>query len=110
MKPEIPKRVFRRTDSQLFTFALEIVQYVAEIKKPDSERLPTYYSAGLDSLMQQLLSPAKVHAASEKLYMSTDLKLAEEKLGKSDEWLQAILQGGDVDKTVAASGGRDKAH
>ncbi len=102
MKPEIPKRVFRHTDSQLFTFALEIVQYVAEVKKPDSERLPTYYSAGLDSLMQQLLSPAKVYAASEKLYMSADLKLAEEKLGTNDEWIQAILQGGDADKTVAA--------
>jgi len=102
MKADIPKRVFRRTDSQLFTFALEIVQYVAEVKKPDSERLPQYYSAGLDSLMQQLLSPAPVHAASEKLYMSANLKLAEEKLGANDEWIQAILQGGDVDKTVAA--------
>jgi hypothetical protein len=101
-KAEIPKRVFRRTDSQLFTFALEIVQYVAEVKKPDSERMPTYYSAGLDSLMQQLLSPAKVYAASEKANMTAALKLATQKLGPNDEWLQAVLQGGDVDKTVAA--------
>jgi hypothetical protein len=102
IKAEIPKQVFRRTDSQLYTFAIEIVQYVAEVKKPDSERLPTYYSAGLDSLMQQLLSPAKVYAASEKANMSAALKLATEKLGANDEWLQAILQGGGVDKTVAA--------
>jgi hypothetical protein len=34
--------------------------------------------------------------------MSTDLKLAEEKLGKDDAYVQAILQGGNVDKTVDA--------
>jgi len=102
MKLEIPKQLFRRTDSQLYTFAIEIVQYVADVKKPDSERLPTYYSAGLESLMHQLLSPAKVYAASEKANMTAALKLATEKLGANDEWLQAILQGGDVDKTVAA--------
>ena len=41
------QQFFRRTDSQLFTLALEIVQYVAEIKKPDGERLPQYHEAGL---------------------------------------------------------------
>jgi hypothetical protein len=102
MKAEVPQQIFRRTDSQLFGFALQIVQYVAEVKKPDSERLPQFYSAGLDSLMHKLLSPAPVYAATEKLYMSTALKLGQEKLGARDEYVQAILQGGDVDKTVAA--------
>lgn len=101
-RPEMQKRIFRRTDSQLFSFALQIVQYVAEIKKPDSDRLPQYHEAGLDSLRFQLFSPATVHSPVEKLYMITALKLAKEKLGANDDYLQAIVQGGDIDQTVDA--------
>ena len=101
-RPEFEKRIFRRTDSQLFSFALQIVQYVAEVKKPDGERLPQYHEAGLDSLRFQLLSPAPIHPPVEKLYMTTALNLAKEKLGAGDAYLQAIVQGGDIDKAVAA--------
>jgi hypothetical protein len=59
MKPEMKGQIFRRTDSQLFTLALQIVQYVAEIKKPDGERLPQYHEAALELLRYRLLSPAK---------------------------------------------------
>ncbi|HEX4488117.1 MAG TPA: S46 family peptidase, partial [Terriglobales bacterium] len=75
-KPEMTKRIFRRTDSQLFGLALQIVQYVAEVKKPDGERLPQYHEAGLDSLRYQLLSPAPIHTSVDKLYMTTALTLA----------------------------------
>jgi hypothetical protein len=101
-RPEINKRIFRRTDSQLFSFALQIVQYVAEVKKPDGDRLPQYHEAGLDSLRFQLLSPAPIHPSVEKLYMTTALNIAREKLGAGDAYLQAIMQGGDIDKAVAA--------
>ncbi len=101
-KPEMQKRIFRRTDSQLFSLALQIVQYVVEVKKPDGDRLPQYHEAGLDSLRYQMLSPAPIHPPVEKLYMTTALKLAKEKLGADDAYLQAILQGGDIDKTVDA--------
>ncbi len=43
--------------ASFFSFALQIVQYVAEVKKPDGDRLPQYHEAGLDSLRFQLLSP-----------------------------------------------------
>ncbi|MGA2571459.1 MAG: S46 family peptidase [Terracidiphilus sp.] len=101
-KPEMKKMVFRRADSQLFTLALEIVQYVTEIKKADGERLPQYHEAGLDSLRFQLLSPARIYPSTEKMFMANALKLMSEKLGADDPYLQAILQGGDIDKTVAA--------
>ena len=100
VKPEIKGQLFRRTDSQLFNIALSIVQYVTEIKKPDAERLPKYNDAGLQSLKFQMLSPAPIPAATEKLYMAAALKLAEEKLGKDDAFVQAIVQGGEIDKTV----------
>ena len=62
-----PKRSWRRahkerfyhgTDSQLATLAMNIVQYVAEMKKPDGERLPGFHEAQLDSLKFRLFSPA----------------------------------------------------
>jgi len=101
-RTEMPKRIFRRTDSQLFALALDIVQYVVEVTKPDSDRLPQYNEAGLDSLRYQMLSPAPIYPSVEKLYMITALKLAREKLGANDAYLQAIVQGGDIDKTVDA--------
>jgi hypothetical protein len=102
VKPEIKTVLFHRIDSQLFNTALQIVQYVTEIKKPDGERLDQFHEAGLESLRYRMFSPATIYPSTEKLYMSTNLKLAQEKLGKDDTYLQAIIQGGDVDKTVDA--------
>ncbi len=101
-KPEIKLQTFRRADSRLFTLALQIVQYVAETKKPDGERLPQFHEAGLESLKYQMLSPAPVYPSTEKAFMTATLKLAEEKLGKNDAFLEAILQGGDVEQTVGS--------
>jgi hypothetical protein len=92
--------VFRRTDSRLFGIARQIVQYTAEVKKPDGERLDGYHDSQLESLRFQLLSPAPINLSVEKLFMRSALKLAEEKLGKNDEYLSALLQGSDVDGFV----------
>ena len=102
MKPEIQGQLYRRTGTRLFTIALQIVQYAAEIQKPDGERLDQYHDAGLDSLRYQLLSPAPIYPSTEKMYMTALLKLCQEKLGKNDVFAQAILQGGDVDATANA--------
>jgi hypothetical protein len=91
----IPGNIYRRTDSQLMSLALRIVQYVAEVKKPDGERLPAFHEAGLESLRFQLLSPAPVYPATEKLYLTSALTQGIEKLGKDDGYVHAILQGGD---------------
>jgi hypothetical protein len=101
-KPEIKRQYFRRSGSQLFSLALQIVEYVAEIKKPDGERLEQFHDAGLESLKYQLLSPAPIYPSTEKVFMVAALKLGQEKLGKDDAFLQAILQGKDVDTTVNA--------
>jgi len=100
MKPEIKGQMFRRTGGQMLSTAIEIVQYVAEVKKPDGERLEAFHEAGLESLKYQLLSPAPIYPATEKLFMATALNLCQEKMGKSDAFAQAILQGGEVDATV----------
>lgn len=102
VKPEIKGQIFRRTDSRLFGIALQIVQYVAEIKKPDGDRLAGYHDAQLESLRFQLLSPAPIYPATEKLFMTSSLKLAQEKLGVNDSYVQAIVQGKDTASAVDA--------
>ncbi len=47
---------FHGLDSSLASLAGTIVQFVAEIKKPDGERLPGFHDAQLDSLRFQLAS------------------------------------------------------
>ncbi len=71
VKPEIKARSSAAPTARLFTIALELVQYVAEIKKPDGERLDQFHDAGLESLRYQLLSPAPIYPSTEKLYMTT---------------------------------------
>ncbi len=100
-RAELRKQVFRRPDSQLFTLALEIVQYVSEVQKPDGERLPQFHEAGLDSLRFQMLSAAPIYPSTEKLFFTNALKLATEKLGANDPYVKAIVQRGDIDRTVA---------
>jgi Peptidase S46 len=100
--PRMKAMIFRRTDSRLFTIARQIVQLVAEQKKPDGDRLPGYHDAELETLKFQLFSPAKIYASTEKLYMKTALNLAAEKLGKDDEYLQTLTQGKDTEAFVNA--------
>jgi len=100
--PEVKGQLFRRTDSRLFGVAQTIVEYVTEVKKPDGERLAQFHDASLDTMKFQLLSPAPIDIPTEKLFMASALKLGQEKLGASDPYIQAVLQGGDVDKTVNA--------
>ena len=102
MKPEIKGQVFRRADSQLFSLALLIVQYVSDIQKPDGDRLPQFHESGLESLRYRMLSPAPIYPSTEKLFLAAALNLGQEKLGKDDAFEQAILAGGDIDKTVNA--------
>ena len=100
VRPEIKGRLLHRTDSRLFSIALQIVQLVAELKKPDGQRLDGYHDAQLESLRFQLLSPAPIYPSTEKLFMTSALQLIEEEFGKNDKYLQAIVQGGDVEQAV----------
>jgi hypothetical protein len=99
-KKEVKQQIYQRTGSTLLTYAVDIVQYVAEIKKPDGERLPGFNDASLQSLRFQMSSPAPVHGPLEKLLIGSALKIAADKLGANDPYVQAFTQGGDIDKVV----------
>ena len=66
---------------------------MAEIKKPDGERLPGYHDAQLESLRFRLESPAPVYPALEIARMTGSLEQARQELGADDEWLKIVLAG-----------------
>ncbi len=84
---------YRRSGSQLEATAESIVRYVAEIKKPDGERLPGYHDSQLESLRYRLLSPAPVYLEMEKAGMAGALAFDAKSLPANDPWLTAMLNG-----------------
>jgi hypothetical protein len=92
-RPRIKEQFFRNVDSQLAGLAVQIVTYVAEIKKPDGERLPGFHDSQLDSLKQRLFSPAPIYPEMEIARMSGALELDVKELGADDAYLKAVLDG-----------------
>jgi len=87
------KQAFRTLDSQLGSIALGIALYVAEIKKPDGERLPGFHESQLESLRFRLTSPAPIYAEMEEAAMRASLAESVTQLGNDDEWVKTVLGG-----------------
>lgn len=85
---------FRRLrGARLPDLALTLVQYVAEVKKPDGERLEEFHEAGLESLRFRLLSPAPVYPKLEEAMLADSLQESLEALGPEDPFVRAALDG-----------------
>jgi len=93
LRPRIKQQIFRNTDSQLSMLAAQIVSYIAEIKKPDGERLPGFHDSQLDSLKHRLFSPAPIYPELEIARMTGALELDVKELGPDDPLLKAVLDG-----------------
>lgn len=93
---------YHRSGSQLAGTAATLVEYVAEIKKPDGERLPGFHDAQLESLRYRLLSPAPVYLEMEKASMTGSLAFDAKSLAPTDPWLTAILNGKSPDAAAHA--------
>ena len=87
------QRLYRVLDSQYASLAGTIVQYVAEIRKPDGERIEGYHEAELDSLRQRMFSPAPLYPAMEIARMAGMLELSLAELGPTDEYIKTVLGG-----------------
>jgi Peptidase S46 len=85
--------VFRQQDSRLYSLALSIVQYVAEVKEKDGQRLPGFHESQLESLRLRLFSPAPTYPELEEATLAGSLSLGLEKLGKNDPFLSTALNG-----------------
>jgi len=81
--------------------ALTIVQYVAEVKKPDGERLDGFHDSQLDSLKFRLFSRAPVYPHLEETLLADSLQESLDQLGPDDPFIRTVL-GGQDPKAVAA--------
>jgi hypothetical protein len=78
--------------SRLISTAIQIVQYVAEVKKPDAERLAGYHEAQLESLKFGLLSPAPFYPEMDAMLLADAWTQIQER-DANDAYLKAALGG-----------------
>jgi peptidase S46-like protein len=81
------------TASNLASLARQIVVYVAEIKKPDAQRLNGYHDSQLDELKFYLFSPAPIYPDYEEAMLAFSLQDSLDQLGPNDPWVKAVLNG-----------------
>ncbi|HWX25346.1 MAG TPA: S46 family peptidase, partial [Vicinamibacteria bacterium] len=79
--------------SRLLGIAGTIVQYPAEIQKPNDIRLQEFRESGLASLENRLYSPAPAYDDLEIVTLTDQLEQAQDALGKDHPFIKAVLQG-----------------
>ncbi len=84
---------FHGLNSSLANLAQQIVQYVAEIKKPDGQRLAGYHESQLESLKLGLFSPAPIYPDMEIARITGALELDLSQVGPNDPWVKLVLNG-----------------
>jgi hypothetical protein len=96
------EQLFRSVNSQFASIAMTLVQYVAEVKKPDGERLEGYHESQLDSLKYRMFSPAPLYPAFEIARMAGSLADSLAQLGPNDPYLKIVLNGRTPKEAAAA--------
>ena len=79
--------------SRIASLALTVVQYVAEIKKPDGQRLDGFHDSQLESLRFRLLSPAPIYPQMEIALLTESLQESLDELGPNDPFVKIALGG-----------------
>lgn len=79
--------------SRIASLASTIVQYVAEIAKPDGERLDGFHDSQLESLKFSLFSPAPIYPQMEVALLADSLQESLDELGPNDAFVKAALGG-----------------
>ena len=100
-----PYRFRSLRGSRMAEMALQIVQYVAEVKKPDGERLEGFHDSQLESLRFRLFSKAPLYPKMEEVLLANSLQESLEELGANDPFVKGVLGGkfaGDVAREVIA--------
>jgi hypothetical protein len=87
------EQLFHTVNSQFATIAMSLVEYVAEVKKPDGERLAGYHESQLDSLKYRMFSPAPIYPAFEIARLTGALEDSLAELGPNDPYLKIVLDG-----------------
>jgi hypothetical protein len=99
-RQDFRQRFYRRLIGSYTGIAGTIVRYVAEVKKPDADRLPGYHDSELEELKFNLFSPAPIYKDMEEVLLTASLKWGLEELGPDDEFFKLALAG-DTPENVA---------
>jgi hypothetical protein len=83
----------RLAGSRLADLAMTITLYVAEVGKPDADRLDGYHEAQLPPVRFNLLSPAPVYADLEEASLAGVLKMDLDELGPDNAFVKLVLGG-----------------
>jgi len=81
--------------SRLGMLAVNIVKYVEEVLKPDSERLDGFHEAELPQLRFRLYSPAPVYRDLEAVLLEIALRSALENLPREDPFARVVASLGE---------------
>ena len=93
-KPRLKESIYRRIPGlSLGKIAQQIVQYVAEIRKPDGKRLEGYHDSQLESLRFRLFSPAPIYPGLDEVLIVDGMKQQLEELGPEDPYVKILLDG-----------------
>ena len=79
--------------SQLFSIARDIARYRTEQAKPSGERLREYRDSNLESLQQEVFSPAPIYKDLETVKLADSLGLLVELRGADDPLVVTVLDG-----------------
>ena len=102
-KPRLKELYYRRIPGlRLGGIALQIVQMVAELQKPDGKRLEGYHTAELESRRFRLFSPAPIYPGFEEALIVNSLKQMSEELGADDPFLKICLDGKTPEEAAKA--------
>lgn len=77
--------------SELFTSARHLVRLADELPKPSAQRLREYRDSNLESLKQQLFSPAPIYRDLERVKLAASLTFLCEQLTAESPGVQAVL-------------------
>lgn len=79
--------------SRLAGLAQNIVFYVQEVEKPDTERLDGYHDSQLEGMRFNLYSPAPIFPDLEEVQIASWLGLVLEELGPEDSFVKTVMSG-----------------
>lgn len=77
--------------TKYFTIARTLHRLPEELAKPNDERLPEYRDSGLDSLYQQLYSPAPIYPEMEIIKLGRSLQFLRDRLGPNHPTVKKVF-------------------
>ena len=86
--------------SRLFSIARHLYRLSSELAKPNEDRLPEYRDSGLDSLYQNLYSPAPIYDDVETIKLAESMQFMRDRLGFDHPVVETAL--GDKNASLVA--------